>query len=250
MPTTNDPLKVLALDTSSDRGSVALIEGARLRAELRTDASAEHSAHLLKSVDFLLGRVGWKLQDVGLVAAGVGPGSFTGIRIGAATALGLAQSLGVPLAGVSGLDVLARRLAGAAGCGRPPGASGAVLLDARRNQVYFARYEWRARRGGGFAVRRAGRPALVDAAELEERLAGADFATGDLDQGRREALARACPRLRWVPVDLFLAGGVGRLALERKRTWRAGDALAAEPLYIRPPDAVKNAASGRGRRSK
>ncbi|MDR1728895.1 MAG: tRNA (adenosine(37)-N6)-threonylcarbamoyltransferase complex dimerization subunit type 1 TsaB [Acidobacteriota bacterium] len=234
MPT-NESLKALAFDTSSNRGSVALLEGGRLRADLRVDASAAHSEHLLQSVDFLLGRAGWRLRDLGLVASGLGPGSFTGVRIGVATALGLAQSLGIPFAGVSGLDVLARRLASAAAV--PAGVPLAVLLDAHRNQVYFGGYESR----GGGGVRQAGKPALVDLPELGGRLAGVGFATGDLDGRLLTALAAARPGMRWVAVDLFLAEGVGRLALERRRTWRAGEALLAEPLYVRPPDAVKNA---------
>ncbi|MDR0842101.1 MAG: tRNA (adenosine(37)-N6)-threonylcarbamoyltransferase complex dimerization subunit type 1 TsaB, partial [Acidobacteriota bacterium] len=242
----NDALKILAFDTSSERGSVALLEGGRLRAELRADAPATHSALLLKSVDFLLERTGWKLQDLGLVASGVGPGSFTGIRIGVATGLGLAQSLGIPFTGVSGLDVLAHRVAVV----RPDGRI-TILLDAHRNQVYFAEYESRAGR-----IRRVGRPALVDVSSLPQSLAdasiemetgetGATAATGetgaargtvagDLGDELLKTLGRSCPGLRWLPVDLFLAEGVGRLALKRKATWRTGDFLMSEPMYIRP----------------
>ena len=221
--------KILAFDTSSERGSVALLEDVTLRAELRSNTAAGHSALLLEAVDFLLGRAGWKLEDLTLIAAGIGPGSFTGIRIGVATGIGLAQSLGIPFAGVSGLDVLARRVAYLNGriC---------VLLDARRCQFYFGEYESK-----NSGLRRLGKPALINAAGMENHLAGADLLTGDLDEDLLRDAGKSFPRrAQWVPVDLFLAEGIGRLGLERKRTWRSGDFLTAEPLYIRPPDAVKN----------
>jgi len=221
--------KILAFDTSSQRGSVALLEGATLRAELRSNTAAEHSAFLLEAVDFLLKRAGWNLKDLSLIASGIGPGSFTGIRIGVATGLGLAQSLGIPFAGVSGLDALARRVAFVNGhiC---------VLLDARRGQFYFAEYE-----SGKGRLRRIGKPALIDAADLKNHFKDADWITGDLSEDQARAAGKFFPRrARWIPVDLFLAEGIGRLGLERKRAWRFGDLLAAEPLYIRPPDAVIN----------
>ena len=230
--------KILAFDTASERGSVALLEGKTLRAELRSNTTAAHSELLLEAVDFLLGRTGWKLKDLTLSAVGIGPGSFTGIRIGVATGVGLAQSLGIPLVGVSGLDVLAFRAAA------QPAVIGriGVLLDARRSQFYFAEYESEKGR-----LRRLGKPVLVDAADdMGNYLADIDWITGDLDEEQAQATVKSFPcRARWIPVDLFLAGDVGRLAIERKRTWRSGDFIAMEPLYIRPPDAVKNKAKKR-----
>ena len=224
--------KILAFDTSSERGSVALLQDAALCAELRSNTTTGHSALLLESVDFLLGRAGWQLKDLTLIAVGIGPGSFTGIRIGAATGLGLAQSLEIPFVGVSGLDVLARRAV------ERPNITGriCVMLDARRGQFYFAEYESK----NGKIVRLR-KPAMIDAADAKDRLADADWITGDLNEDQERALEKIFPRrAQWIPADLFLAEGVGRLGLERKRMWRSGDFLTVEPLYIRPPDAVKN----------
>jgi len=229
----NENHKILAFDTSSNRGSVALLQGASLCAELRSNTDAGHSALLLDAVYFLLGRAGWRLKDLTLVAVGSGPGSFTGIRIGVATGLGLAQSLGIPFVGVSGLDVLAHRAVDerADRAGRI-----CVLLDARRNQFYFAEYE---REKG--KLRRIGKPALLDAADVKNHTKDAHWITGDLNEEQEHAIKESFPRrAHWVPVDLFLAEGIGRLGHKRKRYWRYGDFLTAEPLYIRPPDAVKN----------
>ena len=223
--------KILALDTASERGSAALLEDTELRAEIRSNAVTGRSGFLLDAVDFLLRREGWRMSDLTLIASGIGPGSFTGIRVCAATGIGLAQSLGIPFAGISGLDVLARRAADARISGHI-----AVLIDARRDQFYFAGYESKNGR-----IRKLGKPALIDAAGIGHYAATADWITGDLDEGRERVAGKYFPgRARWVPVDLFLAEGIGRLGLERKRIWRSGDFLTAEPLYIRPPDAVKN----------
>ena len=220
--------KILSFDTSSEKGSVALLEDMVLRAELRSNTAAGHSALLLEAVDFLLRRAGWNKKDLSLIASGVGPGSFTGIRIGVATGLGLAQSLGIPFVGVSGLDALARRAAFV------DGRMG-VLLDARRSQFYFAEYE-----GKNGRLRRLRKPALINVADLKIHLADIDWITGDLDKEQARAMGKFLPRrARWIPADLYLAESIGRLGLERKRTWRSGDYLTAEPLYIRPPDAVK-----------
>ena len=227
-------LKLLSLDTSTPRGSVALLDGEELTAELRLRPLGDHSSRLLENIRYLLGCVGWKPGDLGLIVACIGPGSFTGIRIGVATALGLAQTLGIPFAGVSGLDALARQL---------PGYDGSIgaVMDAQRGQVYYA--EYRSEKG---RIRRQARPTLLYPGELAVRARkGRVTLIGDgaqryahewnLDAGRRWP--------RFVEVDLFLAAGMGRIALKRKQAWRSGEFLHAEPLYIRPPDALRKRAN-------
>lgn len=221
--------KILALDTSSTRGSVALLEGSELRAELRLHSLQTHSALLLNSIEFLLGRLNWTLRDLNLVAAGLGPGSFTGIRIGIATALGLAQSLSIPFAGISGLDALAHQYH------LPDGQVG-VILDAHRSQLYFGEYAVRNGR-----IRQIKKPRLVSISDLERILADRHlYIVGDLGACGLDNLNNASTE--WphpVSVDLFLAAAIGRLALSRKKTWCSGNSIVAEPLYIRPPDALK-----------
>jgi len=94
----NDRPRILAFDTSSVRGSIALLEGTALRAELKLCRLQNHSTNLIRSIDFLLNGLGWTLEELDLVASGIGPGSFTGIRIGISTGLGIAQSLSIPFA--------------------------------------------------------------------------------------------------------------------------------------------------------
>jgi tRNA threonylcarbamoyladenosine biosynthesis protein TsaB len=216
--------KILAFDTSSSRGSVAFLEGPEVRAEIRLNSIKTHSAFLLNSIDYLAARLEWQLSDLNLVAVGIGPGSFTGIRIGVATALGIAQSLSIPFAGISGLDALAHQAA-------PMEGNIGVVLNAQRSQVYYAEYF--SRNG---KVRTTQKPSLSFLSDLEHLLSHRhQYIIGDIEI-RRDASAK------WplsLPADLFLAASIGRLAISRKRTWRTGKYLFAEPLYIRPPDALR-----------
>ncbi len=222
--------KILAFDTASDRASLALLEGPEVVAELRLQAHQRHSELLLSSVDFLLDRMGWQIGELGLVAVGIGPGSFTGIRIGIATALGIAQSLSIPLAGISGLDAIAYQIA--AYTDRL-----AVILDAQREQVFYAEYQ--AING---RIRPIGKPRLLSRLDLEPLLAqGRLCIAGDVTPyATKVSHTEQRDRPRLLAVDLFLAPAIGRLAWSSKRTWRSGKYLKCEPLYIRPPDAFKN----------
>ena len=127
-------MRVLALETSTLRGGVALLDGEEVIAEVVSDLGGEASRRLLPDVDAALAEAGWALRDLGLIAVSLGPGSFTGLRVGMATAKGLAWAAELPLAGVSSLEVLAAAAKSA------PSAGGLIssVLDARRDEVYGA----------------------------------------------------------------------------------------------------------------
>lgn len=228
-------MRLLALDTSTPRGSVALLEGRDVIAELRLLSLETHSARLLDSVEYLLRMSGWQLSDLRLVAAGIGPGSFTGIRIGVATALGLAQVMAIPFAGISCLDAVAHQVTGVDG---PIG----VVMDAQRSQVYFAEYAQERGR-----IRKVAGPVLRNPTDLGRQLRNNRlYLVGD-GALRYAGELKACKSFRpkMIMTDLFLASTIGKLALDRKRTWRSGEFLQANPLYIRPPDALKPKVSSR-----
>jgi tRNA threonylcarbamoyladenosine biosynthesis protein TsaB len=100
-------LKILALDTSTETGGVGLLEGEMLRAQAQIRVAKTHANQLWKTIFFLLEQAGWELHDIDLWAVTIGPGSFTGLRIGMATIKGLSLATGKPVVGISSLEALA-----------------------------------------------------------------------------------------------------------------------------------------------
>ena len=124
---------VLAVDTSTPIGSVALVEDGAVRAELAARVSAKHGETLLPNVARVLEEAGVTMSEIGLLAVGLGPGSFTGLRIALATMKGLALARQTPLVGVGSLLVLARGV----------GIGDRVvvpLVDAHKQEVFGAAY--------------------------------------------------------------------------------------------------------------
>lgn len=133
-------MKILAIDTSGLVASVALVENDVLRAEFTTNDKKTHSQTLLPMLDQLRQMISLELDTVDAIAIAAGPGSFTGLRIGSATAKGLGLALGKPLVEVPTLEGLAYNLYGSDRLVCP-------MMDARRNQVYTGLYEYVPREG-------------------------------------------------------------------------------------------------------
>ncbi len=127
-------MKILALETATLAGSAALVEGGRILAESNLAPGRTHSSTLLPEIQKVLQEAGMSATDLDIVAVGLGPGSFTGLRIGLAIAKGLAWAAGKPLVGVPTLDAMARAV--------QPGDGGIIcpVIDARKGQVYAAMY--------------------------------------------------------------------------------------------------------------
>lgn len=124
-------MKILAFDSSNQALSIALLEDARLLAELTLTIKKNHSISLMPSIDFLMTQVGLTPQDLDRIAVAQGPGSYTGLRMAVATAKTLAYTLDIELVGISSLYALT------------PDVPGVIipLIDARRNTVYAGFYE-------------------------------------------------------------------------------------------------------------
>lgn len=132
-------IRILALDTSSRRGSVALLEGstaadAQLRSYQRHDVENEHAERLLGLLDQALLDAAWSKADIEKIVVGVGPGSFTGVRIGIAVAQGLMLGLGVPGVGVGSMAAVA------AGLPTSDARTRVVVRDARRDEFFVSAY--------------------------------------------------------------------------------------------------------------
>lgn len=219
---------LLALDTSTPVGSVAVGRAGRVLAEVVIGVGVRHAEALLPALDFALGRAGVRLDELsGIVVAG-GPGSFTGVRIAGAAAKGLARALDLPLYSYSGLLVLAAGVAAAEGpvC---------ALFDARREEVYAAIYEF-----STGAPRMLLEPA---ARPLEEVLAAAGspapLYVGDGALKHRSRLEAAGAKV--APVHLAYPRAASLLWLaEVDPSGRVETPAAWEPAYLRPSGAERS----------
>lgn len=155
-------MKILGLDSSGLVASAAIVEDDILLAEYTTDYKKTHSQTLLPMLDELRKMIELDLNTVDAIAVAAGPGSFTGLRIGSATAKGLGLALDKPLIEVPTLEGLAWNLWGTDKIVCP-------LMDARRNQVYTAAYEFR-REGEGFQLCPVAEQAPRDIVEMLEML--------------------------------------------------------------------------------
>jgi len=227
----------LGLDTSTPSTAVGLRLGADEVLEARDDpppgAHPGHTTRLLTLADRLLAEAQIAWSDVERIAAGIGPGTFTGLRVGLATARGLAQSLSAELVGVSGLHALAEGTGGHAVL---------AVLDARRGEVYAAAYVSE----GGAPARellapRALKPAdlaglMVQARELDGRRAGVWDAFGDGAVRYRRYLLAAGARVGSdeSPLHRISASTICQIGA---RAPRADAREALLPEYCRRPDA-------------
>ncbi len=128
-------MKILAFDTSSASGSVALLDNGRLAAEVMAGDAGTHADWLMRTSDSILRSVSCKINEIDLFAMGIGPGSFTGIRVGISTVKGLAWALDRDVAGVSTLKSLALNL-------RYSGSLVCPVLDARKGELYASLFSF------------------------------------------------------------------------------------------------------------
>jgi tRNA threonylcarbamoyladenosine biosynthesis protein TsaB len=226
-------MRILAADTSTTTGSVALLDDARLLCEWTLLAAQTHNRRLLQTTDECLKAVGWTVEEVDLFAVTIGPGSFTGLRIGLTTVKTLAWALGKPLVGVPSPDALAAPLGYAALPVCP-------LIDAHRKEVFWAPYLPDGRGG----VRRTGAYAVSSIQEVIARTESRTLFCGDGWLVYREVLEQELgDRALGAPAvyHCIRAGFIGQMALARFENGIIEDAMGCVPLYVRPSEAeLKN----------
>jgi tRNA threonylcarbamoyladenosine biosynthesis protein TsaB len=214
--------RIVAIDTTSESGSLALIESGSVLEEVSV-LSAEGFGHVLfPQLELLLSRHGWSTAGVDCYAAAAGPGSFTGVRVGLAAIKGLAEALGKPVVAVSNLQAVAWH--GTA-------LLRAAVSDARRGEVYGAVYSASLELVSPERV--LGFSAWIDTLpETSVEFLSTDFSpfAAALAQTRfRDAPQRTVPRA--------LAGAVGRIAAARLAAGLATSPAAADANYVRRSDA-------------
>lgn len=231
-------MRVLALDTTTRAGSVALVEDDRIVDERGGDATRTHAERLPGEIVALVAAHGLGLADVDLFAVASGPGSFTGLRIGIATMQGLAFVCRRPVVGVPSLEALGHLASRDA----PAGASVAAWMDAHRRDVFAALYRvTEAPLFDGDRLVELEGPTVGEPAETLGRWsrqrsdAPATF-IGDGAILFAGAIAHGASSARVVPPPL-LAGAIGRLAVGRVRRGATTDPAGLHPLYVRRPDA-------------
>ncbi|MFJ8231677.1 tRNA (adenosine(37)-N6)-threonylcarbamoyltransferase complex dimerization subunit type 1 TsaB [Streptomyces sp. NPDC094448] len=216
---------LLAVDTATPAVTAALHDGTKVLAESSRVDARRHGELLLPAVDRVLAEAGATLDAVTAVVTGVGPGPYTGLRVGLVTAATFGSALGVPVYGLCTLDGLAYA------AGRDAGVTGpfVVATDARRKEVYWARYASPRERLTG--------PAVDRPADIAEQLAGLPaVGAGAL------LYPDAFPTV--VPGAPEHVSAAALAALAAEKLAEGGDAGPAEgaflppqPLYLRRPDA-------------
>jgi tRNA threonylcarbamoyladenosine biosynthesis protein TsaB len=221
---------LLAIDTATQFVSLALHDGQLIRAEQTWFSANNHTVELAPAVLSMLARVGCELKDLTALAVSIGPGSYTGLRIGVALAKGIAAGRKLPLVGIGTLDILASA---------QPHFQGGLIVTAQagRGRVIAATYQWRK---GRWKLRHA--PESMRWDELIASIDGPALLTGEISEDGQKALDEA--RQNGTPVTiapptlrLRRAGFLAEEAWARLREEKS-DFLAAAvvPVYVKTKD--------------
>lgn len=226
-------MKILAFDSTAKVASVAVTEGDRALLSYSIDNGLTQSELLLPMAESALKALRLDFSDIGAYAVTVGPGSFTGVRIGVSLVKGLAFSKGVPCVPISTLEALSENLRGTEGIIAP-------VMDARRSQVYTAIFE-----SDGNKITRLTEDMAIPIAELYERLKaygkkaylvgdGYDITYKALSEMGLDTLAITPPLLR-----MQNAASVGRIAAIKLGQGEYTTDSSLSPIYLRMPQAER-----------
>jgi tRNA threonylcarbamoyl adenosine modification protein YeaZ len=231
---------VLGLDTSSPAVSVALVELVPLHDGARWERQADwqvvdgrrHGELLATGVDDVLRQFMARPADLSAIAVGLGPGPFTGLRVGIVTAATMADALGIPAYGVCSLDAVAE--------GEDADSRRLVLTDARRKEVYWAEYAPDGERVAG--------PGVLAPAELASRLAATSWPSPD-DAGHLLGAGAVLHRDHFGGYDVregpLHPSGEAVVLLAARRVLDGAPTEQLAPLYLRRPDATPPGAGKR-----
>lgn len=222
---------ILAIETAVERVGVAVGDGTGARASAMLSSDRRHAESLAPMIDFILSQAGLSVSDIDHIAVDVGPGLFTGMRVGMATAQTMAWALDVPVIPVCSLDALA--------FGHGPSEDPvAVALDARRGEVYFALYRESEEHGEPHLLQA---PCVMTPQDAAIAIADRGETTVCIGSGfhRHEQAFETIPWVRTGPPQLLMPRAedvLGLAALRAAREmWTTADGV--EPVYLRAPDA-------------
>jgi len=221
-------MNLLCFDTTSRDASIAVLRDGEVLLEYNFSSREDLSAMMIPSLEFLLGSLGLKVPQIDLFGVAVGPGLFTGIRIGLATLKGLNFCAGKPMVGVNTLEALAYKFADTRKNIVP-------MIDARKGEVYLACYRFS---DGG--MRELLAPCLLNIHDASPKLAPFTdrIFVGSGAEYHGDFLKSAFPDFRLLYRSHFLASEIGKIAWQRYgRQQYMTDLQQLLPVYIRRPDA-------------
>ena len=223
-------MPILAIDTATMVSSVAVADEKRLLAELTVQTRLTHSETLLPHIEKVLQLAGVEKAELTGVAVSLGPGSFTGLRIGLAAAKAIAYGLGIPIFGIPTTEVLAWHYP-------VPGVAVVPFIDAQKGNVYSAVYTWQ---GDGFAE-----VSPVQVYSVDEALALCEsqpmtvMAVGDMAAKKLAGREDLPANVQLPPQHMLMprAANVAMAGLRRQQAGLADSVMDLEPVYIRRSEA-------------
>jgi tRNA threonylcarbamoyl adenosine modification protein YeaZ len=212
-------MKILAIDTSTRYLSVAVMDGESLLARFRDKGETQHASLLIPAIDGVLKKCRLKLKEIDAIALSIGPGSFTGLRVGVATAKGINLGLGTPIVAVPTLDAITYNFADEEEGVLCP------LLDAKKQKVYACFYR-------KVTLKRMTGYMLTDVESVLKMVKEPTVVFGDAvllygEHCRRNALIRVSKK-EWLPA----AEVVAKLGLEKARKKEFADPDKLVPMYL------------------
>lgn len=222
-------MKVLGLDTSTSCGSVGLIDDGRVIADYLLNTPVTHSERLLGTVELVLRAAGWTMEVLDGWSISLGPGSFTGLRIGVSTVKGLGFATGKPVAGVPTLDILAFQVS-------PTPYLICPILDARKKEVYTAFYRY----GEENLPTRLSAYQAILPEDLIKSIGEKTIFIGDGIRTYGDYLKSAIPEfalLSLPPLNVPHGSAVARLGLELLKKREFLDLSTFTPIYVRLSEA-------------
>ena len=226
---------ILAVDTTTPSGSVALLRDGDVLGEFDLESPSTHSARLLRSIDLILQANNLEIQAVDAFAVAAGPGSFTGSRIGVTAVKSLAFASGKMVAPVSTLEALASKIAA------PPARLACPILDAKRGEIYAALFEVRSGRLVEDIPQGAYDPDAFFARLPAHRVTS--FIGNGLALYREKLLTYVRDKARFPRRSPFIAAEVGRLGHGLLVAGKGVAARDLEPLYFRKSQAEEKKAA-------
>ena len=225
-------MSILSIDTSSQVSSVSVLSAECVAAEISMQGALTHSETLMPHIETALAMARVKKDELDGIAVSIGPGSFTGLRIGLASAKMMAYALHIPLIAVPTLEALAHHCV----C---EGVRLVPVMDAQKGNVYVQEFTWRAD-GDALTLHEESSLAILPLAEVIARLSKTEqpvLLLGDAMQRKVDVELPVNVRLAPIHARMPCAACVGLAALTRLARGETDDPVTAVPLYLRRSEA-------------